>query len=226
MKLLYKGKTKDVYEIDHDSVRLQFKDDVTGKDGVFDPGENQIGLSIEGIGKRNLAVATLFFEKLAENGIPTHFISSNLEEGSMDVKKCAPFGKGIEIIERKYAVGSFIRRYGLYAQDMMPLDDYVEITLKDDDRQDPLITEDALIALDILTHEQYASLVEQTKKIVDFIDQFLTAKNLQLIDIKLEFGVDTKGNVLLMDEIASGNMRVYKDGEKIDPEELTDLILA
>ncbi|NLJ94233.1 MAG: phosphoribosylaminoimidazolesuccinocarboxamide synthase [Clostridiaceae bacterium] len=226
MKLLYKGKTKDVYELDAETVRLQFKDDVTGKDGIFDPGANEIALSIEGIGKRNLAVSTLFFEKLATNNIPTHFISSDLEAGTMDAKKCTPFGKGIEIIQRKYAVGSFLRRYGLYATEMMPLNNYVEITLKDDKRQDPLITEDGLVALNILTHTQYDSLINQTKQIVDIIDKFLEAKNLQLIDIKLEFGIDTEDNVLLTDEISSGNMRVYRNGEKLEPAELTDLILA
>ncbi len=226
MKLIYQGKTKDVFQVSEREVQLKFKDDVTGRDGVFDPGENQVGLSIEGMGRANLEVTTLFFNLLAEQGIRTHFLSSNPEQGTMNVVKCEPFGKGIEIIERKYAVGSFIRRYGMYIEEMTPLADYVEITLKDDQRQDPLITEDALIALKILSAEQYDSLTAQTRKITDLIADFLAERNLQLIDIKLEFGVDPDGEVILIDEIAAGNMRVYRNGEKLGPQELSRLILA
>ena len=56
MKKLYEGKTKDVYELENGNVMLKFKDDCTGKDGVFDPGENSVGLTIDGIGKANLVV--------------------------------------------------------------------------------------------------------------------------------------------------------------------------
>ena len=49
MKKIYEGKTKDVYSLDNGNVLLKFKDDCTGKDGVFDPGENSVGLTIEGI---------------------------------------------------------------------------------------------------------------------------------------------------------------------------------
>ncbi|NLJ70873.1 MAG: phosphoribosylaminoimidazolesuccinocarboxamide synthase [Clostridiaceae bacterium] len=225
MKLLYKGKTKDVYEISPTEVQLRFKDDMTGKDGVFDPGANEVGLSMEGMGKKNLSVTSLFFSMLENAGIKTHMVSSDLERGTMNVKKCQPFGKGLEIIERKYAVGSFIRRYGLYAEEMMPLDNYVEITLKDDVRQDPLITKDALVVLGLLTAEQYGFLITQTRKITDLIEKYLADRDLQLIDIKLEYGTDNDGEIVLIDEISAGNMRVYHNGEKIEPAELSDLIL-
>ncbi len=225
MKLIYKGKTKDVFELENGNVLLKFKDDVTGKDGVFDPGENQIGLTIEGIGNVNQRVSSYFFDELAKKGIKTHFVRSDIDNGEMEVLKCSPFGKGIEVIFRNYAVGSFIRRYGLYAEDMLPLDNYVEITLKDDERKDPLITEDALVQLKILTHEEYQSLKEQTIKISNIITDLLKDKGLDMIDIKLEYGRTAEGEVVLIDEISSGNMRVYKDGNKMDPEDLSQIIL-
>ena len=71
MKKLYVGKTKDVYKLDNGNVLLKFKDDCTGKDGVFDPGENTVGLTIEGIGKENLKTSIYYFELLKKAGIKT-----------------------------------------------------------------------------------------------------------------------------------------------------------
>lgn len=226
MNLIYKGKTKDVFGLENGNMLLKFKDDVTGKDGVFDPGANEIGLSIEGIGNANLKVSTFFFDELKKAGIKTHHLSSDIENGQMEVLNCKVFGKGIEVIFRNFAVGSFVRRYGLYAEDMMPLNNYVEITLKDDERQDPLITEDALIQLNILTAQEYDSLKEQTIKIANIVTDILKSKGLQLIDIKFEYGRTKDGEVVLIDEISSGNMRVYKDGNKLDPEEISRIILG
>ena len=73
-KLVYTGKTKDVFEMPNGHYLLKFKDDVTGKDGVFDPGENSIGLTIEGVGDINLRMTEYFFNKINEAGIKTHFI--------------------------------------------------------------------------------------------------------------------------------------------------------
>ena len=72
MKKIYSGKTKDVYALDNGNYRLKFKDDVTGTDGVFDPGANTVGLSIAGVGKVNLRMSVYYFEKLKAAGIPTH----------------------------------------------------------------------------------------------------------------------------------------------------------
>ena len=65
-----------------------------------------------------------------------------------------------------------------------------------------------------------------TQKITKIVADDLKAKGLDLYDIKFEFGYDSKGNVMLIDEIASGNMRVYKDGEYIDPMTLNGLFFA
>ena len=143
MKLKYTGKTKDVYELEDGNYLLQFKDDVTGVDGVFDPGANTVGLTIEGAGRAGLRLTKFFFEVLKEKGIPTHYINADIEKATMTVKPAEVFGEGLEVICRYRAVGGFLRRYGLYANEGQPLNAFVEVTLKDDDREDPPISQDA-----------------------------------------------------------------------------------
>ena len=225
MEKIYTGKTKDVFQLDNGNVQLIFKDDVTGVDGKFDPGANSVGLSIDGMGNYNIKVTQFFFNKLIEKGIETHFVSMDESKNAMEVKKCKPFGKGLEVIYRNNAYGSFLRRYGLYAEEMQPLKDYVEVTIKDDDREDPLITEDALVALGIMTHEEYMDVKEETIKIARMITEILEEMDIKLVDIKFEFGVDSNGKVLLIDEIAGGNMRAFKNEVQLDPIELSKLIL-
>ena len=151
MNKIYTGKTKDVFEIDDKNVLLKFKDDVTGKDGVFDPGENQVGLQIEGAGRSAVAMTKFFYEKLNAMGLNTHFVSADVDKNEAVVRKDKVFGKGVEVIVRYRAVGSFIRRYGEYIESGTVIPPYVEVTLKDDDRNDPLITKDALAILNIMT---------------------------------------------------------------------------
>ena len=226
MEMLYKGKTKDVYKLENGNVLLKFKDDCTGKDGVFDPGENAVGLTIEGIGKANLETSVMFFELLKEAGIKTHYVSANLEDATMEVLPATVFGHGLEVICRLVATGSFIRRYGDYIEDGTVLEGgYVETTFKDDEKGDPLVTKDGLVALDVMSAEMYDSMKEQTLKITNLVAAELKKKGLDLYDIKFEFGYNN-GEVILIDEIASGNMRVYKDGVIVPPVELTKLILA
>lgn len=226
MNLIYKGKTKDVYDLEDGNYLLKFKDDVTGTDGVFDPGANTVGLSIEGVGKAGLRLTKFFFEKLNEKGIPTHYVDSNIEEDTMTVLPAKMFGKGVEVICRYRAVGSFIRRYGLYAEAGDKLDAYVEFTLKDDDRNDPLITDEALEMLDVMTKEEYKTIVDLTRKIGKVVKDELMKKDMELYDIKFEFGrVGEDNHIALIDEISGGNMRAYKDGENIKPLELEKLML-
>lgn len=219
MELVYKGKTKDVYRLEDGHILLQFKDDVTGADGVFDPGANTVGLTMEGAGKSALKMTTYFFDKLKDLRIPTHYIASDLEAGTMKVKDAEMFGQGLEVICRFRAVGSFYRRYGMYCEEGQPLDAFVEVTLKDDEREDPPISQEALIQLDIVTNEQYKELNQLTKVISQFVKEELEKSELELYDIKLEFGLDKQtGELMLIDEISGGNMRVYdKSGTYIEP---------
>ena len=227
MQKIYTGKTKDVFSLENGNVLLKFKDDCTGKDGKFDPGENSVGLTIEGIGKANLKTSVYYFELLKKAGVKTHYVSADIDNATMEVLAAKVFGHGLEVICRLVATGSFIRRYGDYIKDGTKLEGgYVETTFKDDAKGDPLVTKDALIALGVMSGEMYDSMKEQTLTITKVVADDLAKKGMQLYDIKFEFGYDKDGNVILIDEIASGNMRVYKDGKIVDPMDLTKLILA
>ena len=226
MEKVYQGKTKDVYKLENGNFLLEFKDDCTGKDGVFDPGENSVGLKIEGIGKANLKMSIHFFEILNRAGIKTHYISADMEKGTMEVVPAKPFGKGLEVICRFKAVGSFYRRYNEYVVEGGDLPAYVETTFKNDALGDPLVTKDGLVVLNVMTSEQYDSMKERTQQISTIVRDTLAEKGLDLYDIKFEFGIDKDGEVILIDEIASGNMRVYKAGKIIDPMDLTEMLFA
>ena len=226
MKKFLEGKTKDLYEIDANRIQMKFKDDVTGEDGVFDPGANKVGLIMDGIGTQNLKLTAHFFETLNQLGFNTHYIASDIEKLTMDVKKANLFGKGIEVICRFKAAGSFVRRYGMYIEDDQTLPAYVEVTLKDDLRNDPLITKDALVALNILSEEDYEKLVTLCRDISILIKNECAKHNLQLFDIKLEFGKDVESNeIMLIDEISTGSMRVFRDGKILDPFTLSQTLL-
>lgn len=226
LKLLYTGKTKNVYALPNGNCLLLFKDDCTGKDGVFDPGENSVGLTIEGIGRANLETSVYYFELLKAAGVKTHYVSANLDDCTMEVLPGKVFGKGLEVICRLVATGSFIRRYGAYIADGTKLEGgYVECTFKDDAKGDPLVTSEGLEALGVMSQEMFNSMKEQTLKITKVVADDLAKKGLELWDIKFEFGYNND-EVILIDEIASGNMRVYKDGKIVEPMELTKLILA
>ncbi len=226
MTKIYEGKTKDVYKLENGNVMLKFKDDCTGKDGVFDPGENSVGLTIEGIGKANLQTSVYYFELLKQAGIKTHYVDANIDAAEMEVLPATVFGHGLEVICRLVATGSFIRRYGEYIADGTPLEGgYVECTFKNDAKGDPLVTGEGLVALGVMTEEMFASLKSQTLAITKVVADDLKSIGLDLWDIKFEFGYNN-GEVILIDEIASGNMRVYKDGKIVDPMDLTKLILA
>lgn len=226
MKKLYEGKTKDVYSLENGNVLLKFKDDCTGKDGVFDPGENTVGLKIDGIGKENLKVSIYYFELLKKAGIKTHYVSANIDNAEMEVLPGKVFGHGLEVICRLRATGSFIRRYGDYIEDGAVLEGgYVEATFKNDEKGDPLVTAEGLEALGVMSMKMFDDMKAQTLKITKVVADDLKAKGLDLYDIKFEFGYNND-EVILIDEIASGNMRVYKDGVIVTPMELTKLILG
>ena len=225
-KLVYSGKTKDVFALENGNYLLKFKDDCTGKDGKFDPGENSVGLTIEGVGDVNLRMSIYFFEKINAAGIRTHYVSADLANTTMEVLPAKVFGKGLEVICRHKAVGSFYRRYKDYCTEGQDLPAYVETTFKNDALGDPLVTKDGLIDLGVMTDKQYEDIKLMTQKITQIVADDLKAKGLVLYDIKFEYGYDAEGNVMLIDEIASGNMRVYKDGQYIEPMTLSELFFA
>jgi phosphoribosylaminoimidazole-succinocarboxamide synthase len=227
MELVYKGKTKDVYRLADGNVLLRFKDDVTGADGVFDPGANTVGAKIAGNGKNCLLLTRYFFEALAAEGIRTHYLSSDPDAVTMTVEACRPFGKGLEVVLRYKAVGSFFRRYGDYCkegQDLLP--GLVEMTFKDDARNDPLVIKDALVILGVMSGEEYDTLKAMTLKIGEIVKKKLAEHGLELYDIKFEFGRNAKNELLLMDEISAGNMRCFRDGKWLQPDEVVAAVLG
>jgi len=229
MNLLYKGKTKDLYDNLDGTYTFKLKDDATGRDGVFDPGENQVGLSIAGLGRESLKITKYFFELLEAQGIPTQWLGCDLDEVTMRVRPANVLGTnpggGLEFVCRKTAGGSFIRRYGAYTQSGQDLDYLVEVTLKDDDRADPPITKDALVTLGVLTDDEFETCKALTKQIAKTIQTDFAPKGLALSDMKVEFG--RAGNeIILVDEISAGCMRVFRCGEPVAPMELAKLILG
>lgn len=216
MKLIYEGKTKNVYELENGNYLFKLKDDATGKDGKFDPGENAVGLTIEGLGRESLRITKYYFEKLNSAGIFTHYVSSDLDNVTMTVKPAQGHIRELEVICRYKAVGSFYRRYKTYCTEGQDLNAFVEITLKDDALADPPITKDALVMLGILTDDEYETLKSMTQKISGIIKDDLAEKGLELYDIKFEFG-KVDGKIALIDEISGGSMRVYNGNEWIQP---------
>jgi len=226
MLKLYTGKTKDLFDNGDGTYTLKLKDDATGKDGVFDPGENQVGLSIEGLGRESLRLTKYYYELLAAQGVPTHLLDCDIEAVTMRVRPATVFGKGLEFVCRRRATGSFLKRYGAYASQGQELGYLVEVTLKDDDRKDPPITQDALAALGIMSAEEFNTCKVYTQQICKAIAEDLACKGLDLYDMKVEFARTTDGEIMLMDEISAGCMRVYKDSKWVQPMDLTAMILG
>lgn len=225
MQHVYEGKTKSVFKLDDGKYLLKMKDDVTGENGQIDPGANSLMGTLEGMGNASLRMSRYYFELLAHKGIPTHYIDSDLSANTMTVKPAVTFGDGLEIICRFKVYGSFLKRYGRYAQKEQVLDELVEVTLKDDERGDPPINEESLVQLGLLTHAEFGMISDMTRKVARIIKEDLATKGMDLYDIKFEYGrVD--GQVMVIDDISGGNMRVFKDGIQVDPLELAVLVTS
>jgi len=143
----------------------------------------------------------------------------------MTVRPAQMFGKGLEVICRFRAVGSFLRRYGDYVKEGAELPAFVETTFKDDAREDPPVTKDALAILNVMTPHEYELIKSLTQKIATIIKDELAKKNIELYDIKFEFGrIDDR--IALIDEISGGNMRAFRDGKYIMPLDLEKMMLG
>ena len=141
----------------------------------------------------NLRMSIYFFEKINAAGIRTHFVSADLNETTMEVLPAKVFGKGLEVICRHKAVGSFFRRYSDYVEEGADLPAYVEMTFKNDEKGDPLVTKDGLIVLGVMTAEQYDTIKDMTQKITQIVADEMKARGLVLYDIKFEYGYDADG---------------------------------
>ena len=211
MKTLYNGKTKTVM-LDEATgvVNLFFKDDATGENGVFDPGSNTVGGSVEGKGKIGLKISKYFFEVLEKNGIPTHYLGADVEKGLMRVRRLTV--PKLEVVLRYYTAGSMCRRFSLEKD--IPFDPpYLEVTLKDDDQGDPLISERLCLMKGLLKEGQYEEALGILVKVGEVLNAELAKMELKLIDFKIEVGYDENGKMYVVDEITPDIWRVKdKDG--------------
>ncbi|MDD2496291.1 MAG: phosphoribosylaminoimidazolesuccinocarboxamide synthase [Tissierellia bacterium] len=206
MKTLYNGKTKSVLTNEENgAVYLLFKDDATGENGVFDPGANTVGGSVEGKGKIGLKISQYFFEILERNGIPTHYLGANIENGLMHVRKLTI--PKLEFVLRYFTAGSMCRRFTL--KEGIPFEPpYLEVTLKDDEQGDPLISERLCIMKGLLVEGQYDEALDVLVKVGEVLKKELTKMNLTLIDFKIEVGYDENGKIYVADEITPDIWRV------------------
>ena len=206
MKTLYTGKTKNVLlDEEKNIVHLLFKDSATGENGVFDPGSNSVGGSVEGKGKIGLAISKYFFELMESNGIPTHYIDADVDAGLMQVRNLTV--PRLEFIVRYFTAGSMCRRFTL--EEGIPFNPpYAEVTLKDDIQGDPLISERICLMKGILKEGQYEEAQNVVLRVGEVLKEELASMNLQLIDFKIEVGYDETGKIFVADEITPDIWRV------------------
>ena len=224
MQTLYEGKTKNVLKNEEDgSVYLLFKDSATGENGVFDPGSNTVGGSVEGKGKIGLIISKYFFELMEKNGIPTHYLGADIENGLMKVRNLNV--PKLEFVLRYYTAGSMCRRFSL--EEGIPFDPpYTEVTLKDDDMGDPLISERLCIMKGLLAEGQYDEALRITEMVGEVLKKELAQMGLTLIDFKIEIGYDESGKMYVVDEITPDIWRVQDtDGNIPNQIECSKLIL-
>lgn len=225
MKTLYTGKTKNVMTNEETGeVFLLFKDDATGENGVFDPGSNTVGGSVEGKGKVGLRVSQYFFELMEKNGIPTHYLGADIDAGIMQVRRLTV--PKLEFILRYYTAGSMCRRFSL--EEGIPFDPpYLEVTLKDDAMGDPLITDRLCVMKGLLAPGQYQEALDILVKVGAVLRKELAEMNLTLIDLKIEVGYDESGKIYVSDEITPDIWRI-RDTEGNIPNQIdcAKMILA
>jgi len=238
LKLVYEGKTKDVYAFTTGEILLYTKDETTGwwksdEAGTRyfeeDPGGNEVGPAVAGMGQKNLIASEYYFKKFHEVGIPNHFIGCDVDENLMLVHVGKTFDQGFEAIIRFYAMGSLLRRFPDDYTEGAPTPDFFETTLKSDADNDPPITKDELVTLGILTALQYEQMKRICREAAMLIDNDLKEEGLTLVDIKFEIG-SVDGEMVLIDEVSAGCMRVARKevlaSNVLKEEELADILVT
>jgi len=202
IKLLYEGKAKRVYSTSNkDELIIEFKDDATAFDG-------QKRAVISGKGEANCAISSKIFELLTIEGIPNHYIK-RLNDRDMLVKNVNIFP--IEVIVRNRVAGSMARRLGLEEGTLIEKS-ILEFCYKSDELHDPMINEDHILVLKLATEEELSIIKSLSLKTNDVLIKFFKACNLDLIDMKFEFGKDKNGNIYLADEISPDTCRLWELG--------------
>ena len=213
MKKIYDGKTKSVFEDEAKGERyLFFKDDATGENGIFDPGSNTVGGSVAGKGRTGLEISRYFFELMEKNGVPTHYLGAEIDKSLMTVRKVMV--PKLEFVLRYFTAGSMCRRFSL--ESGIPFEPpYTEVTLKDDDQGDPLISERLCLIKGMLGEGEYDRALALLVRAGIVLRAELGRFGLTLIDFKLEFGFDGERNICVADEITPDIWRVQDENGKI-----------
>jgi phosphoribosylaminoimidazole-succinocarboxamide synthase len=205
--LLYKGKAKSVYTTDvKGRLIVEFRDDIT----AFDGGKKDV---LENKGNYNAEVSAFFFEYLERNGVKTHFFSM-LDPHHMVVRRLDMIP--LEVIVRNIAAGSLVRNYPF--REGLPLDPpIVVIDYKDDSRHDPMINDDIILGLKLLTAAEIKKIKKVALEVNRLLSDLLAAQGITLVDFKIEFGRQGK-TIYLGDEISMDSMRLWdkKTGESLD----------
>ncbi|UBH23113.1 phosphoribosylaminoimidazolesuccinocarboxamide synthase [Macrococcus armenti] len=204
MSLVYEGKAKRVFSTDEDNVfRIEYKDEVTAGNGAKKD-------AMEGKGRLNNLITSYFFERLAREGVESHFIKK-LSDTEQLVKQVTIIP--LEVVVRNYAAGSIVKRLGFKKGEQFksPL---LEFYYKEDALNDPIITDDHVKLLGIADDNDIAELKRQALIVNDTLVKIMDEMNLQLIDFKIEFGKDKDGNILLADEISPDTCRIWDKDTK------------
>lgn len=203
--LLYKGKAKSVYGTENpDEVIMEFRDDMTAGDGARH----------ETMGKKgyyNSIITSKIFEILEENEIETQFLEL-IKPGTLKTLKLDMIP--IEVIVRNRATGSLVRTYPFEDGTILnpPI---VQMDYKDDDFHDPMLNETIAEALNLATKEELETLKNLALKINQNLSKMFEAIGIILVDFKIEFGKDSKGDIILGDEISPDSCRLW-DSETLD----------
>ena len=198
-ELIYEGKAKKVFTHNGvDKVKIEFKDIAT----AFNALKRE---KFEGKGKLNCLISARIFEILIKKSIPTHFIELE-NENTMIAKKIKVIP--LEIVLRNTAYGSLCKQTTIKPGTLLskPL---IDIYLKNDELNDPLITKDRIELMNIVSTSDLDLITELTLKINEILKSFFRNIKLQLVDFKLEFGFDIKNKILLGDEISPDNCRLW-----------------
>ena len=206
-EFLYEGKAKQLYATeDKDLVIVHYKDDATAGNGAKKG-------SIHNKGIMNNEITTLIFNMLEEHGIKTHFVKK-LNERDQLCQKVQIFP--LEVIVRNLIAGSMAKRVGI-AEGTKPSTIF-EICYKNDEYGDPLINDHHAVALKLATYEELKEIYSITAKINDLLREKFDKIGITLVDFKIEFGKNAKGEILLADEITPDTCRLWDKatGEKLD----------
>ncbi|MGE5656825.1 MAG: phosphoribosylaminoimidazolesuccinocarboxamide synthase [Actinomycetota bacterium] len=204
---LYEGKAKILYTTDDPEILLtEFKDDATAFNAL------KRG-TIVGKGEMNCSISSHLFRLLEAKGIPTHFIDCPAAN-QMRVRRVRIVP--LEVVVRNIAAGSLCQQTGLALGTLIhpPL---VEFYYKNDALGDPLLTRDRLLLMQLATPEQVEQLDTQARAINELLQVFFNQCGITLVDFKLEFGIDSHGNLILADEISPDTCRLWDQAET-DPD--------